>query len=91
MVMRFDHVPIVIAGMMGAHRGRVSVLVMQATSKRNVRTECDERQAMNEASKHEVYHSKDQIDGGGIVCSWRFKVKRNRFKKPVSDATRLSL
>lgn len=66
-IVRPDRLPI--TGMMGARRGRTSVLVMQATSKRNVRSECDERQAMNEASKHEDFHSEVRLMAVGLFVS----------------------
>lgn len=49
-VVRLKNVSII--AVMSTHGGGIGVRVMQATSKHNVRTKCDERQAMNGASKH---------------------------------------
>lgn len=52
-----------IIAVMGTSGGGIGVMVMQATSKHNVRTKCDERQAMNGASEHGAKFS-DSKSGG---------------------------
>ncbi|QDV85345.1 hypothetical protein TBK1r_43240 [Stieleria magnilauensis] len=42
------------ARMMGTHCGRIGVMVMQTTSKKNVRVKRDDRQAIDGASKHVI-------------------------------------
>ena len=52
--------------LMRTHGGGIGVMVMQAASKHNVRTKCDERQAMNGASKHGAKFSEGM--GGGLFA-----------------------